>query len=201
MFRRGFREISKAWLMCNVENEASSDEDSKEKVFKKMIEKKANEKKMKLTFKKSEEKQKPKVKQFKEEKGLDMDEAELAACAKAKRVGAKAIRKILRKQNAVDYPKDQMNLMIWEVDEDLDGYVNKQEFERMYKRCITDEKEKEPKKLFFLVQFLMYDKDSKYFITEEDTLELLYIRYKDNFLKVINDIFKFIAKKELISMI
>lgn len=59
----------------------------------------------------------------------------------------------------------------------------------MYKRCIIDTKEKEPKRLFYLVQFLIYDKENKGFITEEDTLEILYIRYEDKFTAAIEDIF------------
>ena len=35
--------------------------------------------------------------------------------------------------------KAEVDLIIWEVDDDLDGYVNKQEFQTMYKRCISDE--------------------------------------------------------------
>jgi calmodulin len=60
----------------------------------------------------------------------------------------------------------------------------------MYKRCISDEKEQEPKKLFYLVQFLMYDKEKKAFITEEDTLEILYIRHGEKFNQAIDDIFE-----------
>jgi calmodulin len=60
----------------------------------------------------------------------------------------------------------------------------------MYKRSIIDEKEQEPKKLFYLVQFLMYDKEGNRYITEEDTLELLYIRHGEkNFNQAIEDVF------------
>jgi len=59
----------------------------------------------------------------------------------------------------------------------------------MYKRCITDTREQEPKKLFYLIQFLMYDKDKKGFINEEDTLEILYIRYQEKFGQAVDDIF------------
>ena len=169
--------------LATLEEEPSSDENSNEKQFRKRIEKKANEKKMKFSSAPTgKNPSKLTNKKFKEEDGA-------ASQGKKQRIGIKAIRKILRNLNAVDYPKEQMNLMIWEVDEDLDGYVDKKEFERMYKRCITDEKEKEPKKLFFLVQFMMYDKENKYYITEEDTLELLYIRHKDKFNDAIEAIF------------
>ena len=63
-----------------------------------------------------------------------------------------------------------MNLIIWEVDDDLDGYVSKEEFQVMYKRCIDDKTELEPRKLYNLVQFLMYDKTFKGKVTVEETL-------------------------------
>jgi calmodulin len=72
----------------------------------------------------------------------------------------------------------------------LDGYITENEFDKMYKRAIIDEKEQEPKKLFYLVQFLMYDKEENRYITEEDTLELLYIRHGErNFNQAIEDVF------------
>lgn len=63
------------------------------------------------------------------------------------------------------------------------------EFDKMYKKCIIDNNEKEPKRLFYLVLFLMFDKEEKFFIIEEDTLEILYIRYKQLFEEVLIDIF------------
>ncbi len=47
----------------------------------------------------------------------------------------------------------------------------------MYKRCISDETGLEPRKLFNLVQFLMYDKTFKGRVTIEETLQILYVRY------------------------
>jgi len=46
----------------------------------------------------------------------------------------------------------------------------------MFKRCIYDTTGLEPKSLFNLVQFLMYAKEDAIEITEEDTLELIYVR-------------------------
>ena len=83
--------------------------------------------------------------------------------------------------------KSEVDLMIWviilsltclqEVDDDLDKHVSKIEFEKMYKRCISDESGLEPRKLYNLVVFLMYDKEFKGRVTVEDTLQLLYVRY------------------------
>jgi len=56
--------------------------------------------------------------------------------------------------------KAQVDLIIWEVDDDLDGYVNYEEFLTMYRRCIVSDKlarvhglipRLEPRKLFNLV--------------------------------------------------
>lgn len=49
----------------------------------------------------------------------------------------------------------------------------------MFKRCILDETGLEPKNLFNLVQFLMYDSQNRGKITEEDTLELIFVRVGD----------------------
>ena len=72
----------------------------------------------------------------------------------------------------------------------MDGYITENEFEKMYKRCIIDVKEQEAKRLFYLVQFLMYDKENKGFIQEEDTLEILYIRHENRFNEALDDIFE-----------
>ena len=65
---------------------------------------------------------------------------------------------------------NEVKLIIWEVDDDLDLYVSRDEFQTMYKRCISDETGLEPRKLFNLVQFLMYDKMFKGRVTVEETL-------------------------------
>lgn len=63
------------------------------------------------------------------------------------------------------------------MDDDLDGYVSRQEFETMYKRCIADKEDLEPRKLFNLVQFLMYDNKFKGRVTVEETLQILFVRH------------------------
>ena len=63
--------------------------------------------------------------------------------------------------------------MIWEVDDDIDGYVSEEEFIKMYKRCWQDKANLEPRKLYNLVLFLMFDfskKEPKGKIIIEDTL-------------------------------
>lgn len=65
------------------------------------------------------------------------------------------------------------------MDENLDGVIDKHEYDLMYRRCIEDDTGLEPMDLFNLVQFLMYDKRGQYKITEEDTLELIYVRVQN----------------------
>ena len=105
-----------------------------------------------------------------------------------KKFSQKALRKIIR-QLCNEFAKDELDNMIWEVDENLDGYVSEDEFENMYKKCITDENEEESKKLFYLTQFLMYDKDQKHEITVEDTLEILCARHQNNVDQALDAIF------------
>ena len=98
------------------------------------------------------------------------------------------MRKVIRKL-CNEFAKDELDNMIWEVDENLDGYVSEEEFENMYKKCITDENEEEGKKLFYLTQFLMYDKDEKHEICVEDTLEILCARHQNNVDQALDAIF------------
>ena len=61
----------------------------------------------------------------------------------------------------------------------------------MYKRCSFDKTGLEPKSLFNLIEFLMFDKNERGRITEEDTLELLYVKYRDKTNAEIEAIFGF----------
>lgn len=186
-------------LLSCLQEEVSSDEDSTHKKYIKEIDSKANQKKMKVIksnfVSKTQQLNHKKIKKsFKEDEHLKTSSSSQNTKSETntemkKKIGVKSIRKIIRTL-CDQYSKEEMDLMIWEVDENLDGYVSEREFEKMYKRCIIDEKEQEPKKLFYLVQFLMYDKEKKGYITLEDTLEILYIRYGDKFEKAIDDIFE-----------
>eukprot|EP00397_Hematodinium_sp_SG-2012_P054548 GEMP01065876.1.p1 GENE.GEMP01065876.1~~GEMP01065876.1.p1 ORF type:complete len:185 (+),score=45.07 GEMP01065876.1:128-682(+) len=73
--------------------------------------------------------------------------------------------------------KQDIDLMIWEVDDDLDQQVSWDEFLVMYQRCISDKQGLEPRGLFNVAQFLMYDKDFTGKITVEQTLQILFVRY------------------------
>ena len=73
--------------------------------------------------------------------------------------------------------------MIWEVDEDLDGKIRWKEYEMMFKKCMKDERDRkglEPRALFNLVRFMMFDEAGNGLITAEDTYNLLFVRWNAN---------------------
>ncbi|CAK77939.1 unnamed protein product (macronuclear) [Paramecium tetraurelia] len=118
-----------------------------------------------IEIKASEKKQLEKVFQMLKKKDVDYFDA-------------KDVDKMLRFLG-VSLTKSEIDLMLWEVDENLDGRVSWTEFLNMYKKCTIDKTGLEPKSLFHMIQFLMYlppdRKDPK--VTVEDTLELLYVRF------------------------
>jgi Ca2+-binding EF-hand superfamily protein len=173
--------------LCELEQEKSSDDDSKSKKYLREINEKAKKKQMK--FEKSKFRGKLEAKNKKNYKIKDDEDMEEKKEKKSnKRFSRKALRKIIRKL-CNEFAKDELDYMIWEADENLDGYVSEDEFENMYKKCISDENEEEGKKLFYLIQFLMYDKDEKHEITVEDTLEILCARHQNNVDQVLDSIF------------
>ena len=205
--------------LCALEKEPSSDENSKEKKYLREIEEKVKLKQMKIQnngfksktmslTKKNKSKKKIKSKENNEDvknEGLPEKKKYLEDSKNVKidlykdpekeeeklrheRFGRKALRKIFKKLTGTFNKKD-IELMIWEVDTNLNGYISYDEYEKMYKRCVIDQKELEPKKLYTLVQFLMFDKEHKGYITEEDTLEVLCVRNNNGLDNAINDIF------------
>lgn len=63
----------------------------------------------------------------------------------------------------------------------MDKCVDFIELKKMYQRCSRDKEWLEPRKLFNLIQFLMFLSDeNKTDITSEDTLQLLYIRHQSD---------------------
>jgi calmodulin len=174
--------------LCELENEKSSDDDSSSKKYLRAINEKAKKKQMKFP----KTKYKSKIETISKKNYKNKDEEESSSkktnSSQKKKFSQKALRKIIRKL-CNEFAKDELDNMIWEVDENLDGYISEDEFENMYKKCITDENEEESKKLFYLTQFLMYDKDQKHEITVEDTLEILCARHQNNVDKALDAIF------------
>lgn len=114
-------------MLSILEKLPSSDEDSKTKKYKKLIEEKANEKKMKLDFKPSgssfmnDSKKMKSPKKYKEDEkdhspgkktGNSGDEEQLKSHLD-KKVGIKSVRKILKILGVENITKEEMNLMIW----------------------------------------------------------------------------------------
>jgi calmodulin len=67
--------------------------------------------------------------------------------------------------------------MIWEVDEDCDGMVSWLEFQNMYTRGRDDKTGYEPRGLFNVVEFVMNDKKGNGFISLEEAMQIMYLRF------------------------
>ncbi len=80
---------------------------------------------------------------------------------------AQDIKRVLKKLGVSSIPQQKLDLMVWEVDENLDKKVDQKEFELMYKKCIEDKSHLEPKNLFYFVQYLMFCKSDENDPTEE----------------------------------
>lgn len=74
-------------------------------------------------------------------------------------------------------PKEDVLNMIWEVDDDLNGYVNWPEFITMYKRAVVNKTGLEPTGLYNVVQFMVYDKNYSGSVSVDETMTMLYQRY------------------------
>jgi hypothetical protein len=73
--------------------------------------------------------------------------------------------------------KKEVEDMLWEVDEDIDGSVCYSEFQLMFRRNIADKSGLEPCQLFSVVQFLMYDREFTGHVSLDQTMNMLYNRY------------------------
>ena len=114
--------------LCELENEKSSDDDSKSKKYLQNINKKAKEKQMKFTKGVIKSKLgKMNKKNYKNKD--DEDEDEKGKKEPKKKFSQKALRKAIRKL-CNEFAKDELDNMIWEVDENLDGYISEDEFEK-----------------------------------------------------------------------
>lgn len=73
--------------------------------------------------------------------------------------------------------KNEVEDMIWEVDEDCDRCISWDEFKSMWFRARNDKTGWEPRKLFNLVEFMMHDKDCSGQIDMDECMEILFRRF------------------------
>lgn len=107
-------------MLCELQEQPSSDDDNSQKKYLMEIQKRANQKKMKLNLKiksqignRNSSSSPPKTeKKYKEDEIGKKGEAYNAIDDSAKKIGVKAVRKILKKLNQ-DVSKDEMQMMIW----------------------------------------------------------------------------------------
>jgi hypothetical protein len=105
-------------LLCELQDQPSSDDDNVQKKYLMEIEKKANQKKMKLEVKDKSSCVSSNISPARKEKKYIEDENNKLSPGgsnmddRMKKVGIKAVRKILKKLEQ-EIPKDEMQLMIW----------------------------------------------------------------------------------------
>ena len=67
--------------------------------------------------------------------------------------------------------------MIWEVDDDCDGVIRWQEFKSLYDRVRKDEHGKEPRRMYTIIEFCLFDLDESGCVGLSEVMELFYRRY------------------------
>lgn len=67
--------------------------------------------------------------------------------------------------------------MIWEVDDDCDGVIKWQEFKSLYHRVRKDEHGKEPRRMYTIIEFCLFDKDESGCVAMPEVMDLFYRRY------------------------
>lgn len=98
------------------------------------------------------------------------------------RIGFKDLDAVLKSLGSA-FSKKQIEHMIWEVDENLDEFIDFDELQLTYYRNITDATGNEPCLFFKILEFLIFDASHKGYIIEDDCMEILYARYGGGYLE------------------